>query len=770
MRRCSPRPSLVATIAIVLLAGSWAPAVAGHEVGFYPSYYPHEIRLETLDPARAAALLADKTLHAYIGAAPDRAEQLPGHVKWLESLGSLVVLRLNPDSPRLGSDEQRCAAARDLLAGLRDGGPDFVFHPYPVTPYHADYLHHVDRVEDAKAALETERPITTDLRVRAEGRHAEALVRAHWRLATGEWDASLEDVPVDDLIAGAGRQLNGWLGPPWFKEGWFQAYRLLAPTVTDAAAKEIADSLSLRLVQGDYLDLAERATLERRLLAALGQGCDRMVAGYTVAREYYNADDSEGIENIAYDSLTGMNTPVFIRTAKLKDYPWNGVLNLGIDEQPQAAWNPVAGFTDAPGRLIWSALGDPALLPMPYNASWVPNRVDFTLDRAEGQSGGIRVPADSVVPEAGTGLPHPLAGPAFATVKLTYTASASPFLDGTDTEIADLLYAFVLAYRWSARESSDDAAYDPSIAGAAADIRDRLVGLRTLRVDQTVNQIAPDVQIVQNKPVIEIYLRDTPGDPQQTAALAPPWSTIPWHLAVLMEEAVLRGLAAFSQEEAERRGVPWLDLVRDASLQGELRALIDEFEAAGYRPAALHDVMSEDQARARWHALRSFVEANGHLLVTNGPYQLKEWQSGPVVLAAVREATYPMGFGTFDQFVQPLHAVVREATREDGRITVRVDVEKTVKAGRSYHTESVPLNHETARGIYGALIVSRYLLIAPDGPVIRADKMDWQDDGRFVVALPQDLPPGRHTVLAAVYLDGNSLMPSTAVLRFETGQ
>ena len=29
----------------------------------------------------------------------------------------------------------------------------FVFHPYPVTPYHADYLHHLDRVEAAKDAV-----------------------------------------------------------------------------------------------------------------------------------------------------------------------------------------------------------------------------------------------------------------------------------------------------------------------------------------------------------------------------------------------------------------------------------------------------------------------------------------------------------------------------------------------------------------------------------------------------------------------------------------
>ncbi len=758
-----------AALAASVFAAIWTPAIAGHEVGFYPSYYPHEIRLETLEPARAAKLFAEKTLHAYIGAVPGDVERLPDDVKAVESLGSFVVLGFNPDSPVFGSRESRCAAARGILGALRSGGTDFVFHPHPVTPYHADYLQHLDRIENAKAALEAESPMRTDLKIRAKGQHAEAMVRARWGLATEDWDVSLEDVAVNDLIAEAGVQFNAWLGPPWIKEGWFQAYRLLAPAIADAAVKEAVDSLYFRLVRGDYLDLAERVTLERRLLAALGRGCGRMVVGYTVNREFYSEDFSAGVENIGYDSQTGMNTPVFIRTVKLKDYPWNGELNLGIHEEPEAAWNPVAGFTDAPGRLIWSTVGDPALLPMPYSASWIPNRLDFTLTRMQGQSGGIRVHADSVLPEAGSGALHPVADPTFASTKLVYTVTASPFLDGTDTEVADLLYAFALAYRWGVRSDPDDGAFEPRLAAAVADIRDRLAGIRTLRVEQAINRIAPDVQVFQNRPVLEIYLRDTPGDSRQVAALAPPWSSVPWHLMALMEEAVLRGYAAFSQAESARRGVPWLDLVRDASLQTRLRTLIGDFEAAGYRPAALHDLVSEDDARTRWRALREFAEKNGHLLVTNGPYRLKKWRLGLVVLGAVREMTYPMGFGTFDRYVLPLHAVVREVTREAGHISVQAEVEKTFKVGRSYQTETVPLSRKTARGIYGALVVSRYLLIGPDGAVVRADQMDWQDDGRFDVALPEDLPPGRYTVLVAVYLDGNSLLPSTGMLQFESG-
>ena len=82
---------------------------------------------------------------------------------------------------------------------------------------------------------------------------------------------------------------------------------------------------------GDYAGLVERINLERDLVAALTGGCRKIVAGYTVKREYVNVEFSAGIENIGYDShRRACSSPMFIRTVKLKDFPWNGWLVLGI--------------------------------------------------------------------------------------------------------------------------------------------------------------------------------------------------------------------------------------------------------------------------------------------------------------------------------------------------------------------------------------------------------------------------------------------------------
>lgn len=757
-------PGVVAAMALV---GGWTSALAGHEVTFYPSYYPQEISIDSVSPDAAFSRLSDGTLHAYLGDVAEDETTPPATVKAVESLGSFVVVQVNTASTAMASEDERCAAVREIVGGLRSGGPSFVFHPYPVTPFHPDYLYHLDRIEEAKAAIERESAMATRLRVRARGRHAAALARARWALDAETWDVSLDEIPVSGVLDELAQPFNGWLGSPWKKEGWFQAYALLAPALGDAEAEQAAGTLFRSLVDGEYLDLAAQADLERRLVARLTEGCSRVVAGYTLRREFYNDDYTAGIENIGYDSQTGLNSPIFIRTVKLKDYPWNGDLHLGVNGAPEAAWNPVAGLTDSGGRLIWSIVGDPALMPIPYNASWVPNRVEFTLERVRGQSGGVEVPADAVLPEPGTGALRAVPAHSFASAKLVYKLSASPFLDGTETAVADLIYPLVHAYRWGVKANADDRAYDPHVAAATAQIRDRLVGIRTLRVDRSASEISPGIQVTRITPVIEVYLRNTPGDEPQVAALAPPWSTVPWHLTVLMEEAVLRRQAAFSKSEADRLGVRWLDLVRDPALHKQLRALIDEFEKSGYRPATLRDLVSEGDARARWRALREFAEENGHLLVTNGPYRLKAWRPGSAVFSVNREITYPLGFGTFDTFVHPLRAEVRAVTRKAGRITVRVEVQETVKVQRHYETSLVPLERNTARGVYGALVVSRYLLIGPHGRVVRADKMQWQGDDRFLVELPENMPPGRYAVFVAVYLDGNMLQPSTGVLRFE---
>jgi hypothetical protein len=366
------------TRALIAAAAMLAAATAargGHELAVYPSYYPHEIRIATTPPEAAAGLLRDGKIQAYLGADPRFSGVLPPAIRSVGSLGSIITLQINPASPRAADEQSACAVADAIVHDLA-GNSALVFHPYPVTPFHGDYLDHFDRVEAAKARFlaEPAGAAPPSLRIAADDTLAD-LVRPEWREQGADWDAVIEAVDVSRFVADSATAIDGWLGPAWGKTGWFLAERILGDAIGDADARHHADALSRRLKTGDYRDPVERINLERDLVATLTAGCRKIVIGYTLKHEYFTADFNEGIENIGFDALAGLNSPMFIRTVKLKNFPWNGWLALGIAAQPVAAWNPIAGFSDDFGHLLWSAVGDPALIPAPYDAGWLVNRV-----------------------------------------------------------------------------------------------------------------------------------------------------------------------------------------------------------------------------------------------------------------------------------------------------------------------------------------------------------------------------------------------------------
>src|SRR5262245_63182563 len=95
--------------------------------------------------------------------------------------------------------------------------------------------------------------------------------------ATGSWDAAVEEVDLEDLIAPQRIGVDGWLGPPWLKAGWFHAYLLQAPAITDRAMRQTVDGLYQRLVSGALGDMSEQINVERSLVTHLVAGCERVV-------------------------------------------------------------------------------------------------------------------------------------------------------------------------------------------------------------------------------------------------------------------------------------------------------------------------------------------------------------------------------------------------------------------------------------------------------------------------------------------------------------
>ena len=731
------RSTLLAGSALAVSLLSADASRAGHEFPFYPSYYPQEITVGVVPPADAAAKFADGSLHAYVGADPFEGRSAPASVARVESLDAYVLVTLNVGAPFFSDPSRRCRAARAVIDALQ-WGPGARRYPYPVTPYHPDYLQHADLVQ----ATEATGPGSWDgppLRIRTTGPRAQALVPPPLR-ATGGWDATVELREVASLWTGAAMGPNGDVGPLWLKAGWSHAYQVLRETIVDSTARQRVETIRTSLTSGRVDRPVERLNLERRLVSTLAAGCERAVAGYTLRAEPINVDYSGGVENVAHDAQAGLNSPIFPRTAKLKDFPWNGWLTVGVPARAEAAWNPVAGFTDGPGRLVWSILADPGFFPSPHGSDWAPNRL--VVVEAEAGRPAVAVPEDALAPDPGTGAWRRAGAGQAAGARILYRVLGSRFHDGTKLDVADLLYA--LSFPWRVKE--------PAVQRATARLRESLVAVRVLRVETDVLAFGDD-KLTYEVPIVEVYVRRPGGDLQQAALAAPPWTTIPWHLLALLEEAVGGGLAAFSRESAAAAGVPWLDLARDARLAPRLGSLLDDLARQGRVPGALAGRVTPDEARARWEALRAFRDAAGHLLVTNGPYRLGEWSDAKTVLGVFRDLSYPRGLGVFDRHATPLRAWVTGADRRGDTLVLRGDLERVERFGREQRIIREPFVKQVVERDRRSLPIAHYVAVGPDGEVAAAGSVAAADPGDFPVDLAPLARPGPYTLLVALLVD-----------------
>src|SRR3989442_14309776 len=153
---------------------------------------------------------------------------------------------------------------------------------------------------------------------------------------------------------------------------------------------------------------------------------------------------------------------------------------------------------------------------------------------------------------------RPVSAGARAAVKVTYTLRPSLFHDESTMTAADAIYPYIMAFE-AARGL--DGGSDRAVAAATAPVREALAGIRVAGIDRITRQLW-GVDLAWQAPIVEGYLRQAPSDPEHAAALAPPWSAVPWTLLVLMEEAARHGIGAISQGDAAARGITGLDLVR----------------------------------------------------------------------------------------------------------------------------------------------------------------------------------------------------------------
>ena len=304
-------------------------------------------------------------------------------------------------------------------------------------------------------------------------------------------------------------------------------------------------------------------------------------------------------------------------------------------------------------------------------------------------------------------------------MKIIYRVLSSAFHDKTPMTFADVLYPFLFAYRWGARNPRNRGQYDPLVDASTAFGRELLAGFRTVRVDTDIKDFG-DMKFTFKVPVVELFVKRRLADRQHVASVAPPWSSLPWHLIVLMEETVKRGWAAFSAEEAKRRGVSWLDVVRDQKIKDRMAGAGRHVLAAEICSRGVErDSSLRPKLKSRWSALKQFYKRRGHFLVTNGPYELVRWSGDTTVFQAFRDPTYPVGMGSFEQYTLPLRAYISKIEIRGDRLEILGEAEKVFRFQRSYRVVREPLTGDATGQTRPVLC--RYVVVGPEGDILNVD-------------------------------------------------
>ena len=264
-------------------------ARGGHELPIYPSFYPHEIEIKTLAPEHAAERAArwqDPGLYRPRLGLPARRRPTSARSNRSAHSSSCASIRARARAGRGSACAVVEAVVRALAAAERFHSASLPGHAVPRRLPSSRR----SRGGRARRASRRRRAPAGDLKIKARG----SLAQSHpdWSAREADWDAEVIEIDAAELVAspmlfgerlaraavGANRLVPRRASPGRCGRRTCRTER--ASRVRPCGVSRPAISAAL----------VERINLERDLVTALTGGCRKIVAGYTVKREYVNVE------------------------------------------------------------------------------------------------------------------------------------------------------------------------------------------------------------------------------------------------------------------------------------------------------------------------------------------------------------------------------------------------------------------------------------------------------------------------------------------------
>ncbi len=349
-----------------------------------------------------------------------------------------------------------------------------------------------------------------------------------------------------------------------------------------------------RLNNGEYSSIEERNELIKIVTKlSLEDGVHIWYNDQIVSFPY-----SSDLGPFVYDLYGGSQSFWSLRTFRFKDMV-GGTVKLGAMALFVEGFNPAAGFSWLYDVYALYLVSDPGVWPHPHNGRYIPVRENFNVETA-GPLGKLPVPSDALTYDVTSGKFVEVGSNVNATSKITFTLTLGQWHHGQPITKADILYGIAEVFKLVTPESD---VYDPVAASPARTVfANNFKGIKFISDD-----------------VVEVYFDYWHPDETYIASYASIWTDTPWELWVLMNKVVSEKKLAWSIDKADEWGVDMLDLTKGGSLP-ILKDACDELASLNYIPPELEDIVTPEEASARWSALEEWYNTMGHFWVSNGPY------------------------------------------------------------------------------------------------------------------------------------------------------
>ena len=386
------------------------------------------------------------------------------------------------------------------------------------------------------------------------------------------------------------------------------------------------DELTQRIYSGEFNDQYERTEIIKK---ATKEGVNESVRVFLASKidQYVVNENVDGIINALGAGVPSRFTPINVRTD-------SGIVDVGVKQIYQAAWNPIGGLGDTYSNQIWLSITDPILTGHPFSGKMMPIRSEWQVE-TNGIDSTIQVPNDAITwnieskkwDEVGSGIS--------AKSKITYDLKFNQWHHGPEMNMDDIIYSVYFLSEWGSERTENDRTYDSDFSPQAYQILNTLKGIRVI-----------------DSNTIEVYTDFWHFDSGEIASWGSVWSSMPWEIMASMEQIVIDGKSSYSRTESITKNINWLSLIipNDAN---QVKIQLENFKEKRFVPNALVQFHPHNNFQdLRYDSSLRWIDENNHAVISNGPFYLDRYSpdSRMIVIKSFDYGNYLFEQGKWKQF------------------------------------------------------------------------------------------------------------------------